>query len=153
MIEIREAKEKDLAGLAKMYKQVFKLHNVFEKPEEEVKEYLEKLHNKFTIVIAAHEDEIVGGCVVVVRVDTEKHKLSQIKHVAVLDEYHGKKVGTELMKKAEEIIGRGKVEIHIAKADDDAAEFYKKLGYEVEGELKSHYRKDETCIILGKVLE
>jgi ribosomal protein S18 acetylase RimI-like enzyme len=153
MIEIKEAKEKDLNGLAKMYKQVFKLHNVFEKPEEEVLKYMKSLHDKYTIIVAAHDDEIVGGCVVVARVDTEKHKLSQIKHVAVLEEYRDKGVGTELVKKAEDIIGRGKIEIHIAQAKDDAVGFYKELGYEVEGELKSHYRKGETCILLGKVLE
>lgn len=153
MIEIKEAKEKDLTGLAHMYKQVFKLHNVFEKPEEEIEKYLKNLHDKFIVIVAAHDEEIVGGCVVVVRVDTDKHKLSQVKHLAVLDEYQDKGVGTEMIKKAEEIIGRGKIEIHLAKAEDDTLEFYKKLDYEVEGKLKSHYRKGETCVFLGKVLE
>ena len=153
MIEIKEAKEKDLPGLAKMYKHAFQLHNLFEKPEEEVLKYLQNLHTKFTIIVAVHEEEVVGGCVVVVRVDTDIHKLSQIKHVAVADEYQDKSVGTELMKKAEEIIGKGKVELHIASTKDDAVGFYKNLGYEVEGELKSHYRRDETCVLVGKILE
>ncbi|MBN2112368.1 GNAT family N-acetyltransferase [Candidatus Woesearchaeota archaeon] len=153
MIEIRKSREKDLPELARMYKSVFRLHNVFSRREKDVMDYLKKMHTKFAIIVASHDDEIAGGCVVVVKSETKEHKLSQIKHVAVVKEYQGKGVGKELMKKAEDIIARGKVEVHVAESEDFAVDFYKKLGYEIEGGLKSHYRKGETCFILGKVLE
>ena len=43
-----------------------------------------------------------------------------------------------------------KIEISIAESEKTTINFYKRLGFEIEGELKSHYRFNESVTCLGK---
>ena len=149
---IRKAKEGDLKGLIKVYKEVFKVHHVFEKSEEEIEQYLKQFLGN--ILIAEEDGKVVAGLVIVKKGYTN-WSLFNFKHVAVAEDYQRKGVGSELLKEAEKIAGKGKIEIRVAKDAEAewAVPFYEKNGYEKEGELKSHYRKGETCFVMGKVLE
>lgn len=153
MIMIRKAKEKDIPELAELYKKVFKVHNIFEKSKDDILSYLKVLLDRCQVIVAFHDKEIAGAAAVHIKVDRKDHKLATIKHVAVKEEYQKKGIGKELMKKAEETVGKGKLEVHLAAQEGPATDFYTKLGFEIEGKLKSHYRKGEDCIILGKILE
>ena len=151
-MKIKKIKKQDLGQLLNIWKEAFPVHNIFNKSDEEIKKYLRKSKGK---VIAAYEDSgVVGGCLLVVYVQTPEHALARIKHLAVAKEHRGKDIGTALLKKCEKIAGKGKIEMHVAKSisGEDILEFYKKNGYEVEGELKSHYRPNEICYIVGKVV-
>jgi len=63
-----------------------------------------------------------------------------------------RKIMAELIKAAEEEVGKGKIEIKIAESEKVGPSFFKKLGYKVEGKLNSHYRQGELCYILGRVI-
>ena len=149
-MKIKKIKKQDLGQLIAIWKEVFPTHNVFNKTEEEILKYLKKAKGK---VLAAYEnDKIVGGCVLFAYPQIEEHTLARIKHMGVAKEFQGKDTGSALLKKCEKLVKKGKIEIHVAENEKDALEFYEKNGYEKEGELKSHYRPNEACYVLGKVI-
>lgn len=147
---IRKANDADLKGLIKVYKEVFEIHNVFDRPEDEIEQYLKKFK---TILVAEEDGNIVGGLVITSKKYGKGWKLTNFKHMAVAKAYQNKDIGTSLLKEAEKIAGNGKIEIRVGEREATSAEFYEKKGYQKEGILKSHYRKGETCFVMGKVLE
>lgn len=150
---IRKAKESDLKGLVKMYKEVFPVHNVFQLPENQVYKYLKGFVGS---MLVAEEDGKIAGGLVITSKKYPKWSLFNFKHLAVAKEFQRKGIGSALLKEAEKIAGRGKVEVRVAPGISEPAEtveFYEKNGYEKEGELKHHYRKGESCFVMGKVLE
>ena len=148
---IRQAKEEDLNDLAKVYNEVFKVHNVFEKSEQEIEEYLKKFLGN--LLVAEEDGVVVGGLVIVEKKQNPEWSLFSFKHIAVAPAYQDKDIGTALLKEAEKIAGKGKIEINVGEREAGAARFYEKNGYQKEGILKSHYRKGESCFVMGKVME
>jgi len=146
---IRQADETDLKGLVKLYKETFNVHNVFEKPESEIAEYLMHFEN---ILVAEEDGNIVGGLVIVAKQQDSDWKLFSFKHIAVSKDFQHKGIGSDLLKEAEKIAKNGKIEIMVAETEADAVEFYQKNGYQKEGILKSHYRKGESCFVMGKIV-
>ena len=152
-MEIRQAKKQDLKGLIEVYKEVFTVHNIFTKSEEDILKYWEAVKAEPDDFIVAVEDgKIVGGCLVLMK-SFEGHTLARIKHLAVSEAYQTKGTGKALMEKAEEMIGTAKIEIHVAESEKEAIAFYEKLGYKQEGVLSDHFRKGENCYVLGKYVE
>ena len=147
---IRQAKEGDLKELAKVYKEVFKVHNVFEKSEEEVESYLKKFLG--SLLVAEEDGKVVGGVAIVEKKQNPEWSLFSLKHIAVSPAYQDHDIGTALLEEAEKTAGKGKVEINIGERESGSLRFYEKNGYQKEGILKSHYRKGESCIVMGKVL-
>jgi len=148
---IRLAKEEDLKELIKVYKEVFKVHNVFEKPEEEIEEYLKKFLGN--LLVAEEDGKVVGGIVIVEKKQNSGWSLFNFKHIAVAPSHQDKDIGTNLLKEAEKIAGKGKIEINVGERESGTLRFYEKNGYEKEAEIKSHYRKGEKCFVMGKILE
>jgi ribosomal protein S18 acetylase RimI-like enzyme len=146
---IRKATKEDFKQLSVMYKEVFKVHNIFTKSIEEIEKYLEQFLGN--LLVAEEDSKIVGGLAIVEK-QYGDWKLFNFKHVGVLPEYQGKDIGSSLLKEAEKIAGTGKIEIRVSEVEG-AIGFYEKNSYEKEAELKSHYRKGETCFIMGKVLQ
>ena len=145
---IRKPKnEEDLKQLCVIYKKVFPVHNIFTEDEEFVINYLKPfMHN----ILVAEEDGRIAGGLVIFEKQYGDWKVSNFKHIGVSKEFQGKDIGSELLKTAEKLVGTGKIEIRTV---EEPLGFYEKNGYEKEGELKSHYRKEESCFIMGKVLE
>ena len=148
---IRKAKEQDLKQLSRMYKSVFKVHNIFTKSEKEIEEYLKPLISD--TIVAEEDGKIVGG-LVIFRKQYGDWNLFNFKHVGVANEYQGKGIGSQLLKEAEKICKKGKVELRVAEGVSEIGTiaFYEKNGYKKEGELESHYRKGAKCFVMGKVL-
>jgi len=149
-MKIRKASTEELKELAKLYKEAFPVHNIFQRTEKEVFNYLETLSGE--ILVAVEGKKILGGLALVYELSTPEHKRARLKHIAVAKDAQRKGIGSKLLKEAEKLVEKGKIEIHASENEKEALEFYKKNGYEVEGELKSHYRPNETCYILGKVI-
>ncbi len=147
---IKKPDTEEIKQLIKVYKEVFPVHNIFQKPEEEIFNYLETASGE--LLVAIEDDKVTGGLWIVYEEQLPDFTRARIKHLAVAKDYQGKGVGSVLLKEAEKISKKGKIEIHVSENEKDALEFYKKNGYEIEGELKSHYRPGETCYILGKVI-
>jgi ribosomal protein S18 acetylase RimI-like enzyme len=146
---IRKIKKQELEDLIPLFRDAFDEHGLFYKPDPEVMEYLNRRYEEGTFLVAVEEDKLVGTLLVLSKEPTPGHILAGFKHIAVAQKYQGKGIGTELLKEAEKIIGKGKIEIHTV---GDLTDYYVKRGYAIEGELKSHYRPGETCYILGKVI-
>lgn len=147
---IRKGKKEDWDELVKVYKDAFTVHGIFTKDDEFIKKYLGKFDN----FLVAEEDGKLVGVLVIVENKYDNWSVFNFKHIAVAKDYQGKGIGSQLLKKAEELAGTGKVEIRVAEnmSEEGAVEFYEKNRYEKEGALKSHYRKGETCFVMGKVL-
>ena len=93
---------------------------------------------------------MLGG-LVIVKKNFDGHILAKLKRIAAKSPV--RKVMAELIKAAEQEIGKGKIEIKIAESEKVKPSFFKKLGYKVEGKLSSHYRPGEKCYVLGKEVE
>lgn len=145
---IRQAEEKDLKEMIRVYKEVFPVHNVFEKSEEEIFEYLKKFLG--SMIVAEEGGKVVGGLAIKETMNGDGWKLARFMHVAIAKDYQSKGIGSALMKEAEKIVGKCKIEIH---TESDLIDYYRKFGFEVEGTLKAHYGKGRDCVILGKVAE
>lgn len=147
MVEIKKAEKEDIKQLVGIYKEFFPVHAIFTKSDEEILEYLENF--KGDILVAVQDGNIVGGLAIARK--EYGHTIANFKHIAAKNQ--DKEVIKALVKKAEELANAAKIELHIAEGEKIPYTFFEELGYEVEGKLKSHYRPDETCYVLGKVLE
>ena len=139
----------ELQELISLYKEVFDVHNIFTKEDSVILDYLENFKGKF--IAAFDENKLVGALAISV-IKYDNHQLIRFKHIAVAEGFQGKGIGSALLAEAESIAGKGKVEIHVGESEKRAVEFYEKNGYAKEGALKYHYRPDEICYIMGKVI-
>jgi len=157
MVNIEKPNEDDLKKLATLYKEVFTVHNIFIKPDKDVLDYLQNVDGE--ILVAKEEGKVLGGCLVESTKNQYSHSLWRIKHLAIAkgNQHHG--VGSAILDEIEDMIKErisikdmksAKIEVHVAENEKESIGFYKKHGFEVEGELKDHYRKGEICYILGK---
>ena len=165
-ITIKDAEPSEIEGLIPIYKENFPRHNVFQKLDEEILEYLLQKHNENIqfgggFIVARTNKKVVGG--MLLRKESEdltgSHVIWKYNHVAVDDSYEGKGIGSALLKAADEKIrklikekkfGTAKIELGVAENDKEALEFYKKNDFKEEGRLKSHYRFEEMIIVCGK---
>ena len=150
MADVRVAKPEEIKELVPIYKTSYTEHNIFMKDDNEVRNYLESLRGTFIVGIA--DGKIVGGLCVQRSVTASNHVLAKFMHFAVHKGYRRQGIGTSIFKAAEKAVGRGKIELFVSEKSMEFMEFYKKLGYGVEGELKSHFRPNERCYVLGKVI-
>jgi hypothetical protein len=148
-MQIRKLQEGDFKKLIPTYKKFFPVHAVFTKSDEEIMQHLEKMKQRGEFLVADDNGKVMGGLVIVKRT-IEGHTTAELKRIAAKTPV--RKVMAELIKAAEEEVGKGKIEIKIAESEKVGPSFFKKLGYKVEGKLTSHYRAGELCYILGKVL-
>jgi len=165
-IVIKDAEVGELADLVEVYKNVFQKHNIFQRSEEVILEYLKSVHSQNAnfgggFVVAIKDGKTVGG--MLVKKETQDfsggHVVWKYNHVGVHPDHQGKGLGRELMEAADEkvrnLIKQGKfktakIELGIAEGEKASIKFYEKFGFEIEGELKSHYRFGEKAYILGK---
>lgn len=164
-MEIELANEEDIKALIPIYKESFTKHNIFEKSEQEIKEYLVKANEKNKeigggLLVAKIGNKVVGALLLKKYSEdiTGNHTVWRFNHLAVDEEYRDKDIGTELIKAAENKIKENisktaKIEINIAESEKATTEFCKKLGFKTEGTLKSHYRWKEDVIVMGKEID
>jgi len=149
-MNIRKLQEGDFKKLVPIYRKFFPVHAVFTKTDEEIIQHLEKMKEKGEFLVADDEGKVKGSLVIVKRT-IDSHTTAELKRIAAKTPV--RKVMAELIKAAEQEIGKGKIEIKIAESEKVKPSFFKKLGYKVEGKLASHYRPGEKCYILGKEVE
>ncbi len=166
---IQLANKENLNDLVQIYKDAFETHNIFQKSEEEILIYLESAHEKNKLsgggfLVAIVEDKAVGG--ILLKKTSEdlngKHTVWKYNHLAVSENYQKQGFGGSLVKSAENMIldainnklfNTAKIEIGVVDTKKLVVDFYKKYDFEIEGELKSHYRFGETVYILGKEIK
>ena len=147
---IREVQEKDYGKLIKLFKGFFKTHNIFQKANEEMIEYL-KEQSKENKLIILEEDSIKGALFLVNfgQNSDGSHKLWKFRHFA----FDSEETASKLLKEAEDKIKKSsktaKIELTIAE-NERGIDFYKAKGYVQEARLTNHYRWGENCFILSK---
>ena len=149
-MQIRKLQEGDFKKLIKIYRKFFPVHAVFTKGDNEIMQHLEKMKEKGEFLIAEDEGKVKGALVIKKRT-IDGHTTAKLKRIAAKSPV--RKIMAELIKSAENEVGKGKIEIKIAASEKVKPSFFKKLGYKVEGKLRSHYRLGEICYILGKEVE
>ena len=149
-MNIRKLQEGDFKKLIPIYRKFFPVHAVFTKSDEEIMQHLEKMKQRGEFLIAEDNGKIKGALIIVKRT-IDAHTTAELKRIAAKTPI--RKVMAELIKEAENEVGKGKIEIMIAETEKVKPSFFKKLGYKVEGKLRSHYRLGEICYSLGKEVE
>jgi predicted GNAT family N-acyltransferase len=84
------------------------------------------------ILMGAFEDDKLLGCCLLSRVDKQRVRLRQM---AVLNNLQGKGIGRALMQFAENIARDYRYQVLMMHARISAVDFYKKLGYEIQGDV------------------
>ncbi|MEA3515206.1 MAG: GNAT family N-acetyltransferase [Nanoarchaeota archaeon] len=164
LIEYPEAEE--LKQLISIYKEAFEKHNIFEKPKDEVEEYIKKSHASNVdfgggFLVIKKKDKIIGGMLIRKTGGDLKgnHIIVKYNHVAISKEYTGKGYGKKMLEVAdqklknlikEQKVKSIKIELSVSENETGSLKFYQKCGFEIEGKLKSHYRFNELVYLLGK---
>ena len=147
-MEIKIADKNEVKELIPIFKEVFEIHNIFTKSDEEIEKYLMNLfeEGKFAVVI---EDEVIAGCYFV------KEDTWRIKHFGVKEEHQNQGVGRDLLNFVEKEIGQDEIDekkiiIKVSQNEFGSIEFYERNGYMVIEEMPDYYRDKETVFILQK---
>ena len=86
---------------------------------------------KEDILVGAFEDEELIGCCVLTRRDSTT---IQLRQMAVKQDLQGKKVGTAIIRFAEELVKGLGYQVMMMHARDAVLEFYQHCGYQISGE-------------------
>jgi len=93
--------------------------------------YIDREKEKNDLLIGAFENEEIIGCCVL----TPKDKNTiQLRQMTVRSDYRGKKIGAAIIEYAEKVAGEHNFSLLMMHARNPVIEFYKKCGYEIEGE-------------------
>jgi N-acetylglutamate synthase-like GNAT family acetyltransferase len=93
--------------------------------------YIEREKEKKDILIGAFENkEIIGCCVLTPKNDT----VIQLRQMTVRNDYRGKRIGAAIIEFAEEVAKENDFSLLMMHARNAVIEFYKKCGYEIDGE-------------------
>lgn len=93
--------------------------------------YIEREKEKKDILIGAFENkEIIGCCVLTSKNDT----VIQLRQMTVRNDYRGKRIGAAIIEFAEEVAKENDFSLLMMHARNAVIEFYKKCGYEIDGE-------------------
>lgn len=142
-VAIGSATVSDLKDLIPVYKEVFKVHDIFTKSDEEIVSYFEEVVDDF--LVAKVDGKVVGGVLV-----KKKDEEWRLNHLVVADGYRDLNIGSHLIDAAEEKIGSGKISVHLSANEEAALPFYKKMGFAVEKEEVGYYREGEKVFFLIK---
>jgi N-acetylglutamate synthase-like GNAT family acetyltransferase len=93
--------------------------------------YIEKEREKEDFLVVAFENkEMIGCCVLTPKEDGA----IQLRQMAVRTDYRGKKVGAAIIEFAEKLAKENNFSTLMMHARDPVIDFYKKCGYEIEGD-------------------
>lgn len=135
-MQIRKCKKEDLEEIYEIERMSFK----YPYPFFVFYDFLDKL---FFVI---EENRKIVGYVIA---DEER---SLIISIAIHPEYRRRGYGKMLMKHVLRFM-KGKVILQVRKSNKEAIEFYKKLGFEEEGEIKRYYIDGEDALLMSKMLD
>jgi N-acetylglutamate synthase-like GNAT family acetyltransferase len=93
--------------------------------------YIEREKEKHDFLIGAFEnDEIIGCCVLT----PKDNVVMQLRQMTVREDLRGKSIGAAIVEFAEEVAKENNFSILMMHARDPVIDFYKKCGYEIEGD-------------------
>jgi len=152
--ELRSGPPSDFSGVIELFGEFFSTHDIFRHiSNSSVWRYVQESSLQYPLLIV-EEDGNVQAAMYLVRTEEDRdktHSRWKFRHFA----WRSEKAFEELIVEAESRIRShsrtSKIENTVA-ASEPGIELYLTNGYEVEAELKNHYRFNETCFVLGKTL-
>lgn len=148
---IRGIQNEDFEKLVRLYKSFFPTHNIFQKSEKEIINYLKEQSEENALIVYDETNSIVGALFLVNFGQNENgsHKLWKFRHFA----FKNLDIAQRLLDEAEKIVKNSsetsKIELTLAETEK-GIDFYKSNKYILEGSLSNHYRPNETCFIFAK---
>lgn len=145
-----------LKQLIKIYQEEFKLHNILQKDENEVLDYLLRVHKQNEILIFLINDKVIGGTVFEKKDESydKKHTVWKLKHFAFSKDVDKKteklimkEIEDRLKKKSESI----KIQLNLSENEKRQIKMFEGFGFKCEGVLKNHYRVGENMYIYSKL--
>ena len=144
MLNFREIVVSDYQEFNKLYKLIesesdFMLYEKDERKttDEQQKNFLERLtvDPNSTIIIAEFKNLMVGF-IGIINESPRKKRFSRYVAMGILKEYHGRNIGTQLMRQCIDYCnnqGVERIELTVVKDNIKAVNLYKKFGFEIEG--------------------
>jgi RimJ/RimL family protein N-acetyltransferase len=157
MINLREIVVNDYQVFNELYKAIeaesdFMLYEKDERKttDNQQKVFLEKLasDSSSTIVLAEVDCRIVGF-IGIINEGPNKKKFSRYVAMGLLNDFHGKKIGSLLMESCVEFCRKQnvkRIELTVVKDNQKAVNLYKKFGFEIEGIKKNSLYINDTFI-------
>ncbi len=146
-----------LKELIPIYRKEFNPHNIFQKSDEDVLDYLLKIQKEHEFFIPLVDDIVIGGTVLEKKDESldGKHKVWKLKHFA-LKENVDDKLCLEIIKETEERLRKTapsiKIQLNLSETEKKYIRLFKKRGFKEEAVLKDHYRIGEHMHIFAKVI-
>jgi ribosomal-protein-alanine N-acetyltransferase len=104
-----------------------------------------------TFLVADVQGKVVGYAAVVVERDNVGHLVS----IAVRRDYRRRKIGSALMSKLVKLLDKmrvSKVLLEVRESNTSAINMYRKLGFNVSGEVDHYYPDGEKAIVMVREL-
>ena len=144
---ISQIHKDDVSKVIPLFKEHFKTHNIFSKPDEEITVYLENLIE--TCPLFAGEN---CALFIVKKGGNDSHGIWKFRHFAFNEDDEAVALLAFAEKYISEQLPTSKIELTIAQTEP-GHDFFLKCGYTQEGALENHYRWGETCFILSKSIK
>jgi len=164
MINIKVIAKDEYKEVAALLKTVFPQDELFKQGQKRTINYMENADGTFYVV---EDNDIIVGAMLLSAKKNKGFTLWTIQHAAILPNRRGTGIGIILIQYVDQMIrtqikeGKfksakiemkisGKDKIFAEKSEKNDVSFLKRNGFKIEGELKDHFKKGETCFILGK---
>ena len=141
-----------LKDLIKIYRKEFSEHNIFQKPEGIILDYLLTIQKKHELFLILVEGKVVGGTVLEKKDESlmENHEVWKLKHFA-LDEEIGYKtqkgIFNEIVERLKSKSNSLKIQLNLSEKETRYIQLFKKHKFKKEGTLENHYRLGEKMYI------
>ena len=153
MITIRDAKDEDAEGIAKVLMEAYKIFSV----EEGKRAFKIDLAKGKHYIVAEKGEKIIGLTTWAIH-GLPKHGLAELDRIAILKESRKNGVATQLLERLKEEVdnefkkyGKRLRKLCLMSHDNNngAHEFYKKLGFKPEAKIENHYYEGQTEYIFS----
>lgn len=141
-INIRDIRIEDYKDLYEIRQMSAVMENILaykEEPKDKVKKHIENRTESDYWFVAEIDNKVVGMISLKVHQNPRKSHVGYIT-IMVSSDYHGKGIGTMLMKKvidlADNKLNLKRLELSVFKDNTRAVNLYKKFGFEIEGTVR-----------------
>jgi len=152
-INIRHAEPDDYKAIHKIYTQPRVVYGTLRlpySPKENYRKILEEPRKGSFDLVACVNEELVGHLHIQTYPNKSRRKHAASLGMAVLDDWQGKGVGTELIQSAidfaENWLNISRFELSVFVDNEPAVRLYKKSGFEIEGTLRNFAFRDGELV-------
>lgn len=141
--------------LIPIYRDEFGPHNVFQRDESFILDYLHGLQKKHELLVFLLDGKVVGGTVFEKKDESihDGHAIWKLKHFALKSGVGGSFEQTAIKEVEYRLLQRNKsikIQLHFSEHERRYISLFESVGFNREGALKDHYRVGEEMYIYTK---